>query len=105
MCRPPGSNASRAKKSPLWPAPRYALGQFLKTGAAFWMDIQARFDRDGRRRARTADQEDCLLTRRRESDADRAYVQGPCFILFRMVTKWRAIENQTQNFYIIEITV
>ena len=35
------------------------LGKFFKTGAAFWMNIQARLrSRNGRRRARAADQED-----------------------------------------------
>jgi hypothetical protein len=33
-----------------------------KIGAAFWMNIQARFDfRNGRKRNRAADQEDCVL--------------------------------------------
>ena len=35
------------------------LGKFFKTGAAFWMNIQARLrSRNGRRCARAADQED-----------------------------------------------
>ena len=38
-----GSNASRAKKSLLRPTPRCGSASF-KTGAAFWMNLQARFD-------------------------------------------------------------
>ena len=38
------------------------LGKFFKTGGAFWMSIQARFDLEtSRRRARAADQEDRVL--------------------------------------------
>jgi hypothetical protein len=43
-CHVPGSNASRAMKSPLRPIPRRGSASFFKTGAAFWMNIQARFD-------------------------------------------------------------
>ena len=49
------------------------LGKFFKTGGAFWMNIQARFDLEqpktsSRRRSRRL-----RPTRRRESDANRAY--------------------------------
>src|SRR5271166_742622 len=37
------------------------LGKFFTTGAALWMHIQALRSRNGRRRARTADQEDRVL--------------------------------------------
>jgi addiction module HigA family antidote len=38
------------------------LGKFFKTGAAFWINIQTRFDLEtSRRRARAADQEDRVL--------------------------------------------
>ena len=40
----PGSNASRAKKKPVTADTALRLGKFFKTGAAFWMHIQARFD-------------------------------------------------------------
>ena len=44
------------------------LGKFFKTGAAFWMNIQARCDLgNGRRRAGTADQEDRVLQGFRDS--------------------------------------
>jgi addiction module HigA family antidote len=49
------------------------LGKFFKTGAAFWMNMQARFDLErlkicSHRRSRRL-----RLTRRHESDANRTY--------------------------------
>jgi addiction module HigA family antidote len=39
------------------------LGKFFKTGAAFWMKHSGALrSRNGRRRARAADQEDCVLS-------------------------------------------
>jgi addiction module HigA family antidote len=37
------------------------LGKFFKTGAAFWMNIQARFDLETAEDVRAADQEDRVL--------------------------------------------
>jgi addiction module HigA family antidote len=37
------------------------LGKFFKTGAAFWMNMQARFDLETAEDLLAADQEDCVL--------------------------------------------
>jgi plasmid maintenance system antidote protein VapI len=43
-CRAPGWNASRGKKKPGTADTALRLGKFFKTGAAFWMNMQARCD-------------------------------------------------------------
>jgi addiction module HigA family antidote len=43
-CRAPESSASRAKKKPVTADTALRLGKFFKTGAAFWINMQARFD-------------------------------------------------------------
>jgi addiction module HigA family antidote len=55
------------------------LGKFFKTGAAFWMNIQARFDLETAEGALAPQIKKIAPTRRRESDAA---------VLFWMIGKW-----------------
>ncbi len=66
------------------------LGKFFKTGAAFWMNIQARFDLEtakprSRRRSRRS-----RLTRRRESDPSSAIVYRFKFAKHTRGLRWGA---------------